>query len=646
MGKTVLIREIKQVLAQFKCYWDNDILLKSRVVDDLRSYNPDLITALLSNKKIKEQYEIRINDINIFKIEEFIQLLKYKNFWENSYTKYSNKIGLTASGKYLDYNSDIVLDFPFKDCVLEGGMTKEEVGKKEIYYNKVIARDEVDTLLSPKVFTNMKKYTIDGEESVYEITDEDNLIIKGNNLLALYSLKERYADKVKVIFIDPPYYFNNKKPVDTFAYNSNFKLSSWLVFMKNRLEASRNLLSKDGIIYITISDEGGHYLKVLCDSIFGYENFIADITWQSRKSVSSDGLISIASNHILIYARNIKNIDKKSFKMALDVDGFDLEDKRGKYKIEPFDAPHIRKNLEYKIINPVTKEVFYPPTGRHWRTTKIEFDRLLKDDRISFGKSGAAKPQLKVYLEDAIAAGKGKSATTIWNDIIPDNIIWNQTDATTNATKHQQKMFNKVVFENPKPENLIQRALELGTGENDIVLDFFMGSATTQAVAMKMKRQFIGVEQMDYINTVSIPRLQKVMDGEEDGISKDVDWRGGGSFIYAELMDLNNKFIKEIQKANTSSELLELMNKIKKYADLNYLVELEKLSNEPIVIDEDTKETVSFYDLDINKQRELLIDITDINQLYVNYSEIDDMEHNISDEDKAFNHSFYKDGEK
>lgn len=643
--ETILLKEIRRVLSKFGKYWDNETLLKNRIIADLRNYNERLIVALLSNKKIKEQYEVKINDINIFKIEEFIQLLKYKDFWEDSYTKYSNKIGLTSNGKYLDYNSDIVLDFPFKDCILEGGMTKEEVDKKEIYYNKVIARDEVDTLLASKVFTNPKKYTKDGEEVVTEITDEDNLIIKGNNLLALHSLKERYAGEIKSIFIDPPYYFNNKKPADTFAYNTNFKLSSWLVFMKNRLEASRCLLSEKGIIFITISDEGGHYLKVLCDELFGFENFIADITWQSRKSVSSDGFISISSNHVLVYAKNIKNINKKSFRLSLDVEGFNLEDEDGKYKIEPFDAPNIRKNLEYRIINPETQQFYYPPEGRCWRTTEQEFNRLLENNRISFGVNGISRPQMKVYLKDAIEAGKGKAATSIWNDIIPDNVIWSETDTTTNATKHQQKLFSKIVFENPKPENLIQRALELSTDENDLVLDFFMGSATTQAVAMKMKRRFIGVEQMDYINNISIPRLQKVMEGEQGGVSKDVNWKGGSSFIYVELMDLNNKYIKKIQNATTSEEFINLMKSIKTYANLNYLVELEKLSNEPIIIDEDTKESVSFKELSFEKQCELLIDIMDINQLYVNYSEIDDTEYGISEVDKAFNHSFYKDGE-
>lgn len=278
MVETVLLKEIRKVLSQFNHYWDGETLLKNRVTDDLRSYKPELIMALLSNKKIKEQFEVVINDTSIFKIEEFIQQLTYKDFWKDSYTKYSNKIGLTSNGKYLDYNSDVILDFPFKDCVLEGGMTKEEVGKKEVYYNKVIARDEVDNLLAPKVFTNTKKFIQNDEKSVSKITDTDNLIIKGNNLLALHSLKEKYAGKVKCIYIDPPYNTGG----DSFKYNDRFNHSTWLTFMKNRLEIARKLLSDDGSIWINIDDDEQAYLKILLDNIFGRENFINTIIWQKN----------------------------------------------------------------------------------------------------------------------------------------------------------------------------------------------------------------------------------------------------------------------------------------------------------------------------------------------------------------------------
>ncbi|VXC14242.1 Methyltransferase (modular protein) [Exiguobacterium sp. 8H] len=396
-------------------------------------------------------------------------------------------------------------------------------------------------------------------------------------------------------------------------------------------------MAEKGIIYITISSEGAHYLKVLADSVFDMDNFIADITWQSRKSVSSDSLISTSTNHVLVYAKNKNAINKNEFRLFLDVDGFNLndDDGRGPYKVEPFDAPNIRKNLEYIIENPNTGQGYRPPEGRHWRTTEEDYKELLADNRIRFGARGLTKPQLKVYLKDAQDQSKGKAATTLWNNVVPDSvdsIIWDGTGTTTNGTKHQQSLFGRVVFENPKPEDLVSRAIQLATDEGDLVLDFFMGSATTQAVAMKMNRQFIGVEQMDYIETVSVPRLKKVIEGEQGGISKAMDWQGGGSFVYAELQNLNMEYIELIQQAGNDDDLLKIIDQMKQTAYLNFQTDIEKITNEDS----------EFTKLPISDKKALLIEVLDINQLYLNYSEIDDIKFNVSEAVKKFNHSFYK----
>lgn len=643
--QTELIKQLNQLLKAFPEYWDNERLQRSKVINDIKERKPDLIKALINNAKIKSLYGTEIDSVLIFDFHALTNLLQYKEYWADSFTKYRNSVGLTSEGKYLNYNGDVVLDFPFKDCVLEGGMTKEEQGKDEVYYNEIIARDEIDRLFSSKVLTNVKRYSKDGtEDNITDFSEEDNLIIKGNNLIALHSLKERYTGKVKCIFIDPPYYFINKKPADTFIYNSNFKLSSWLVFMKNRILVAKELLRDDGVLFITISDDGAHYLKVLCDGIFNPDNFIADIIWQSRKSVSSDGLVSVSSNHVLTYAKNKNQINKSEFRLALDIEGFDLEDQKGKYKIEPFDAPNERKNLSYEIVNPNNGTVYLPPIGRHWRTTKEEFSQLLKDQRIQFGAKGISKPQLKVYLNQAIEAGKGKAATTIWDTITPDTILWTSTDTTTSATKHQQKMFGSVIFENPKPENLIQRAIELSTNKNDIVLDFHLGSGTTAAVAHKMGRRYIGIEQMDYINDITVSRLQKVIEGEQGGISKDVNWQGGGSFVYAELKELNYTYIHQIQSAKSYDELAKLFKVMKQTAHLNYQVELDKILNDTYEV-EGIDELVTFKDLTFDEQKCLLIELLDKNQLYVNADDMNDANLNVSEQDKAFTRSFYGKGE-
>ncbi|RZG67602.1 site-specific DNA-methyltransferase [Acinetobacter wuhouensis] len=566
------------------------------------------------------------------------------------YTRYSNKIGLYSTSQdrigFLNNNTDVVLSFPFKDTVLEAGMSKEDSGREERFLHLEVDGSDIDTLFEPKVLTNIKYSGIQefrnsgiqefrNSGKAIEFFDENgnlqqNLLIKGNNLLALHSLKQKFSNEVKCIFIDPPYYFIDTKPADTFAYNSNFKLSSWLIFMKNRLEVAKELLKENGIIFITISDDGAHYLKVLADDIFGRENFIADVIWQSRKSISSDGLLSVSSTHVLTYAKDKTAVNKADFKLALDIEGFDLQDELGKYKIEPFDAPNVRENLEYKITNPNNGEVYTPPNGRHWRTTEKEYLSLLERNRIQFGSKGLTKPQLKVYLEDAIEAGKGKAASTLWSDVTPDTILWTSTDTTTNATKHQQAMFGDVVFENPKPENLIQRAIELSTDENDIVLDYHLGSGTTCAVAHKMGRRWIGIEQMDYIEDITKERLKKVIEGEQGGISKAVNWQGGGSFVYFELKKYNQYFVDKIMVANSKGELDEVYREMAKNAFLKFWFDKDEFEKDE-----------NFRSLDLDQRKELLIGILDENQLYLNHADMRDSRYHVTDEEMSLTDLFY-----
>lgn len=564
------------------------------------------------------------------------------------YTRFSNKIGLYSTSQdrigFVNNNNDVILSFPFKDTVLEAGMSKEDVGREERFLHQELDSTDIDTLFEPKVLSNFQYFSNKNGETKHltELSSNDieffdkkgvlqeNLLIKGNNLLALHALKQKFSNEVKCIFIDPPYYFIDTKPADTFAYNSNFKLSSWLIFMKNRLEIAKELLKENGVIFITISDDGAHYLKVLADDIFGRENFIADVIWQSRKSISSDGLLSVSSTHVLTYAKDKSKINKAQFKLALDVDGFDLEDEFGKYKVEPFDAPNVRENLSYKIVNPNNGDVYTPPKGRHWRTTESEYLSLLQRNRIQFGTKGLTKPQMKVYLEDAIEASKGKAASTLWCDVTPDTIIWNSTDTTTNATKHQQAMFGDVVFENPKPENLIQRAIELSTDINDIVLDYHLGSGTTSAVAHKMGRKWIGIEQMDYIEDITKARLKKVLEGEQGGISKAVDWQGGGSFVYFELKKYNQDFLDKIIAANSKSELDEVYNDMAKNAFLKFWFDKNEFEKDE-----------NFRSLDLNQRKELLIGILDENQLYLNYADMRDSRYHVAENEMELTDKFY-----
>lgn len=632
-----LFNTLENIFSQDERFVTNEgQLLRNAVFEAAMKMDEHLLKLLLDNEETRKNFfkEINVagNKTLVFDKIGFGWVINNKAFLPDSYTRYKNKIGLVdETGRFIANSGDVELVFPYKDCVLVGGQTKEDQKRSEIFFNKRLAPDEVDRLMAPKVMVNAKRYTKDGVEKVTSFEKDDNLIIKGNNLLGLSSLVEFY-DKIKTIFIDPPYYFSINKPTDTFSYNSNFKLSSWLVFLKNRLQFAKKLLKRDGVIFITMNDDGTHYLKVMCDGVFGEENFIADVTWEARKSISSDSLMSINHNHILIYSKNKNIISKNNFRLALDIETFTEDDNngKGKYRLEPFDAPNVRTNLSYEIKNPNTGEIYFPPTGRHWRTERKNYYELLKNGDIKFGMKGTSKPQLKVYYNDVKNAGKGKASSSIWHDI-GQSIIWQNLDTNTNATKNQMTLFGESIFTNPKPEDLIQRALELSTDQGDIVLDFFLGSGTTAAVAHKMGRKYIGIEQMDYIDDVVIKRLQKVIGGEQTGISQSVNWQGGGSFVYCELAQLNEKYLEALQKATTDAEVTKILQAVLATGFIS-----DKVN--PKLIDTDADD---YKALSLDEKKKFVMEVLDSNMLYVNYSDIDDKEFNISESDKAFTKSFY-----
>ena len=309
-----LLVNLKNLLQKDKKLSSGGEILKNKVIELALKLDKDLIKLLLSDKKMKEVFFVDVDGTLIFDKDKFIKFVSNKQFLPDSYTAFKNKIGLLdEKGEFISEKKEVVLSWPYKDCVLEGGMTKEDQKRDEIFWNEILAPDEITRLFDPKVFTNAKRIDKDGEHKLDKFkTDEngnikDNLIIKGNNLLVLLSLKKRFAGKVKLIYIDPPYYFHENKSEDTFNYNTNFKLSSWLVFMKNRLEVAKDLLSKDGAIFIQIDDDGLPYLKVLLDELFGIENCITTIaikvTSESGVKVSANKPVRVKET-ILCYSKS------------------------------------------------------------------------------------------------------------------------------------------------------------------------------------------------------------------------------------------------------------------------------------------------------------------------------------------------------
>ncbi|MCT8395791.1 site-specific DNA-methyltransferase [Weissella soli] len=623
-----IMETTKSILKDFgnTYFSDKGTLKRNKVIEDLDAYTPMLMKTLLANQLIHDTYteSIVIDDksVELFKLNQFIEMFTYKEYWQDSYTKFENKIGLTAGGKFIDETADIVLDFPFKDTVLKAGMTKEDQkDADEPFLHETIAKAEIDQLLEPKILVNATKYDQENLDGAPVDTFEDNnLILKGNNLIALNSLKDNYAGKIKLIYLDPPY--NTGKD---FGYNDNFNHSSWMTFMVNRLEIAKTLLADDGSIWVNIDDDEQAYLKVLMDSVFGRENFLANIIWKKKYSAQNDArYFSDMHDFIITYA---KNIDRFKINGLPRTDEMNARyknpdnDPRGPWKSGDLSVRTYNAKDDYSITTP-SGRVVNPPAGRSWRTSKDNFEKLVSENRIWFGELGENVPSIKRFLTDV-------------KQTVTPQTIWDYTEVGHNqaATQNLNKLFKQNVFSTPKPETLLQRIITLGSDEGDIVLDFFMGSATTQAVAMKMKRRFIGIEQMDYIKTVSVERLKKVIEGEQGGISKDVNWQGGGSFVYAELMEKNQGYLKVVQHTETTKQLEDVVHRmIEGGADFDFRVDVEKVLQDP-----------EYQAMALADKKQLIVKVIDKNQLYYAYSDMDD--HNvqelISDSDIAFNRSFY-----
>ncbi|EOI8709168.1 site-specific DNA-methyltransferase [Campylobacter jejuni] len=573
-------------------------MLKDKLLQDLQehfetlgqvrnlaqNYDERLFNYLLEESKYKEEFKNRFFIFNkkvlIFKINEFLTFLDLKNL-SGSFTSYANKIGLANKTKsLLKTNSEVVLNFAFKDGIIKGGQSKDEQKTQEIFFNEILARDEIDVLFDKKALQN---FELIGEiKNLQEyLKDNPNLLIKGNNLLALHSLKKLYANKVKLIYIDPPYNTGN----DSFGYNDKFKHSTWLTFMKNRLEIAREFLRDDGSIYINIDYNEVHYLKVLMDEIFGRDNFITQIIWRmgfvsgyktiANKYIRNYDCILFYSKQENNYLFNKRYIHNKDFAPILN---------KGEIN-------NIFKNFKFDLN---LQESFYNYVNHEMRNDKYA-------------------------IEDTWNCNKWDKLNSV---------------AIDNATSRLEEtvVYHNDNFKGQKPEALLQRIIESSTNENDIVMDFFAGSGTTLAVAHKMKRKWIGIEQMDYIETITKERLKKVIEGEQGGISKEVQWQGGGNFVYAELMPLNAIYKEKIQNLNDEKELDNIYQELKTKAFLDYRVDINEILKDK-----------EFENLDLESKKEILKLVLDSNMDYVLYGDIKDEDYVISEEIIKLNKIFYGD---
>ncbi|MBR2164916.1 MAG: site-specific DNA-methyltransferase, partial [Campylobacter sp.] len=576
-----------------------------------------VLEFLLEISNFKDEYKDRfftqICGALIFKKDEFLNFLDLK-LLSDSYTSFSNKIGLgTTEKRFLKNDQNVVLNFPFKDCVLKGGQSKDDDKSTELFFNNILAKSQIDMLFSPKVLDGFELVG-GGQNDTLEkvLKNRPNLLIKGNNLIALHTLKEyfRHApqkDKVKLIYIDPPYNTGN----DSFNYNDRFNHSTWLTFMKNRLEIARELLRDDGVIFVQCDDNEQAYLKVLMDEIFGRENFVNCITCKVKSAgglTTDTEMFFDCAEYILCYSKNIDRLTYNSIKIETEIVNSNSKtasqyksvikninyDKKEfittKDDISYYRIPKGNFTIETLSIKTMSEQDFFDNRNDIFRLTALSggIGKKLKshiqdftnnDDLFMYeyipskGKDKDKLSQYLLYKEQTITmlnklvkidekAKKLIKLEPISNILIND--LW---QGISNE--------GQIQFKNAKkPEALIKRIIEISTQENDLVLDFFAGSGTTLAVAHKMKRRYIGIEQMDYIESITKERLKKVIEGEQGGVSKAVSWSGGGSLIYCELANLNAKFIDMIENSSDENELNQIYEKLIKFAFIDYRVDI------------------------------------------------------------------------
>jgi adenine-specific DNA-methyltransferase len=676
-------------------------LMGNKIKDLADKLDETFIGNLLEDEQSRKHFFLKIKEVCVFKAKEFKFYLE-QNKLDNSFTNYANQIGLSFGGKYLKDNTDVVLNFPFKDCLLEGGQSTEEgldtyfeydetvtkadekkglvaeqynekqSKRKEIFFNEVIARDEIDRLLEPKAFTSITKFDAKGESIPTQFnrdaklnkerglpldTITDNLIIKGNNLLALHSLKEEFKGKVKLIYIDPPYNTGN----DSFSYNDNFNHSTWLIFMKNRLESAKLLMKSDGAIFISIDENELGYVKVLLDEIFG-TNSQANLITIKRGSVTghksiNPGVVNVTEYVIVfckdreqwrpnkVYQPRSRNKRYNNYVLNRDGDvsewGFcSLLDAFSDYKKIP------KSKLKKEIGNSFEKEIFdfikknadsviqyaYPDADKVSKDVKELIKKSKKESSKVFHHKRELEPdiylingQRMLFYSDRLKEIDGEIVTAepladYWGDVLP-NDLHNEGGVKLKKGK--------------KPEKLIKRILEISSNKNDIVLDFHIGSGTTAAVGLKMGRQFIGIEQLNYFENDSVNRLINTINGESSGISKSLNWKGGGSFIHLELAKNNQTAKEQIQECNSFKELLAFFEELYTKYFLHYNVRINEFKE--VVSKED-----NFKKLPLEKQKEIFCRMLDNNQLYVNASEMEDLRYKIDKEDIALTKDFYQ----
>ena len=629
-----LIEELTALLSSEPSYILDGKIAKDIVVESALNFDKTLLDLLASNEKIARQFFKKLGSYLVFDKVKFQKFILNKDFLPDSYTQYKISIGLSTEEHYINDDNRVFLNWPYKDCLLEGGQDSEDSKRNEVFWNEILAPDQITRLLKPKVLSSAQKYENKGEKTkTLNLAENNNLIVKGNNLIALHTLKSRYGARVDVIYIDPPYYFEENKSSDTFSYNSNFKLSTWLTFMKNRLEISKKLLSPKGVIFISSNDEGVYYLKMLCDEIFGNEKYITNFIWKKRSGGGNDSEgVALDHEYILCYG-NVAGLKKLEFSEE-QLKKYEYKDSKfathGPYSLKNLHDSSLQdsKGLHHDIVCPDGSVL----SGKdyQWKCNKDTFEERKADDRIVFSqdKNGKWRVQYKIYLYE----NKGQliydeNGKIIQKGIIP-NAMLDNIASNSDGTKDLKALFpeQKKVFSYPKPVKLIKHLLKIVDNKNAIVLDFFAGSGTTAHATLDLNKEdggnrlFVLVEQMDYVETLTVERIKRAIEKYEYQ----------AEFIYLELLQLNEIFVSKIKKEKDKSKLMAIWKEMSLKAFFGYkMADAKSTSLEGL-------EALSTEDL-----KKFLLDSLDKNMLYVPLSEIEDADYAVNSTTIKYNKQFF-----
>lgn len=493
-----------------------------------------------------------------------------------------------------------------------------------LFRDKIIAKDEINSLVEPKAFRNTKVF---GDVD----TAYPNLLIKGNNLIALHSLAKRYNDSIKLIYIDVPYYFTEQKETDSFLYNSNFKLSTWLVFMQNRLQEAFKLLKDDGSIWIHVGEDGMHYLKVLCDQIFSPENYVGTLPRKTRDG-KSDVPFNFSQDFdwLLVYTKSTNPEDtivgRKVQRKYYETPDFPGREWRTADATTQKTIKE-RPNSDFTMVNPKTGKEYPVNPNRSWAVTKDTFQEWYDRGGIGFPDDydfmKGHRPFRRVFKDED---DKKDKLSSVSSDLLLKDFI--KTLLAKSKTTKKDEYVKKQQFNYAKPEELMKQIISVTTKEGDYVMDFFSGSGTTAAAALKMNRRFIAVEQIDEQLQLSKKRLNSVVKNEDKGgISKEVDWKGGSGFIYTELASKKENLIDQINAATTIDELTQIAKSI---GDDDYQLNIDI-----------NKVWQNLDQVTVNDVKNAMVDILEPAQLYVSALNADDPEEHISEKDRIFTKAFY-----